>query len=178
MKKLGIILCVLLLATAAVAQTRTRRSVSTAQKRRSASTESAATVDGSSVRTEAATKVANQIKNLSAFLYLLGGVAKRIEEIDAAAKTDPNSSAAQQNEQNKARLKSSFADFRAGLDQLEIYFRSTPGLQSYYLKLAGSAEGAAAAENLAASGRFDQAGRTLLGVVNRLADTLVSMRQA
>jgi hypothetical protein len=177
MRKLGIVLCVLLLATAAVAQTRTRRSVSTTQKRRTPA-ETAATVDGSPVRTEAATKVANQIKNLSAFLYLLGGVAKRIEEIDAAAKTDPNSSAAQQNEQNKARLKSSFADFRAGLDQLEIYFRSTPGLQSYYLKLAGSAEGAAAAENLAASGRFDQAGRALLGVVNRLADTLVSMRQA
>jgi len=177
MRKLGIVLCVLLLATAAVAQTRTRRSVSSAQKRRTPA-ETAATVDSSPVRTEAATKVANQIKNLSAFLYLLGGIAKRIEEIDAAAKTDQNNSAAQQNEQNKARLKSSFADFRAGLDQLEIYFRSTPGLQSYYLKLAGSAEGAAAAENLAASGRFDQAGRALLGVVNRLTDTLVSMRQA
>ncbi len=177
MRKLGIVLCVLLVATAAVAQTRTRRSVTTAQKRRSAA-ETPATADASPVRTEAATKVANQIKNLSAFLYLLGGIAKRIEEIDAAAKTDPNSPAAQQNEQNKVRLKSSFADFRAGLDQLEIYFRSTPGLQSYYLKLAGSAEGAAAAENLAASGRFDQAGRSLLGVVNRLADTLVAMRQA
>jgi hypothetical protein len=59
---------------------------------------------------------------------------------------------------------------------LEIYFRSTPGLQSYYLKLAGSAEGAATAENLAASGRFDQAGRTMLGVANRLTDVLLIMR--
>ncbi len=177
MRKLGIVICVLLLATAAVAQTRTRRSVSTAQKQRTTTSQTADPA-ASTVRTEAATKVANQIKNLTAFLYLLGGIAKRIEEIDAAAKTDQNSSAAQQNEQNKTRLKSSFADFRAGLDQLEIYFRSTPGLQSYYLKLAGSAEGAAAAENFAASGRFDQAGRTLLGVVNRLADTLVAMRQA
>src|ERR1044072_8386841 len=101
MKKLGIVLCVLLLATAAVAQTRTRRSVSTAQKRRSASTEPAETAVGSPVLPKAATKVANQIKNLSSFLYLLGGVAKRIEEIDAAANTDPNRSAAQQNEQNK-----------------------------------------------------------------------------
>ena len=126
-------------------------------------------------RTEAANKVANQIKNLSAFLYLLGGVAKGIEQIDIASKNDASSPVVKQNEQNKIKLQSTFTDFRVGLDALEIYFRSTPGLQSYYLKLAGSASGAADAEALAKQGQFDRAGRTLLGVVNRLTDVLVIM---
>ena len=118
-----------------------------------------------------------QIKNLSAFLYRLGGVAKGLQELDAAAKSAGASPAVvQQNDQNKARIKSSFTDFRVGLDNLEIYFRSTPGLQSYYLKLAGSASGAANGEALAAAGQFDQAGRSLLGVVDRLTDTLAIMR--
>jgi len=50
-------------------------------------------------------------------------------------------------------------------------------LQPYYIKLAGVADGAASAEQLAASNQFDAAGRQLLGVVNRLADVLVIMRQ-
>jgi len=59
---------------------------------------------------------------------------------------------------------------------LEIYFRSTPELQPYYVKLAGSASGAASAEDQASAGHFIQAGRTLIGVVGRLADVLVAMR--
>jgi hypothetical protein len=124
-----------------------------------------------------ATRVADQVKILTKFLYVLGGVAKGIEQVDEAAKKNEASpTALQQNEQNKGTVKSSLRNVREGLDQLEIYFRSTPGLQSYYLKLAGSASGAATAEDLATAGRFDQSGRTLLGVVNRLTDVLLIMR--
>ena len=176
MRKLGIVLCVLLLATAAVAQTRTRRSVSTAQKRRTTPAQTAPTSEDAN-RTEAAGKVADQVKILTKFLYVLGGVAKGIEQVDEAARKNEASPAAlQQNEQNKTTVKSSLRNVRVGLDNLEIYFRSTPGLQSYYLKLAGSASGAAAAEDLANSGRFDQSGRSLLDVVNRLTDVLLIMR--
>jgi hypothetical protein len=124
------------------------------------------------VRTDGATKIANQIKNLTTFLYLLGGVAKNLEAMDAAARSGQ---ASPTTERNKATLKASFEDFRVGLDQLEIYFRTTPGLQPYYVKLAGSAAGAADAEADAAAGHFDQAGRKLLGVVDRLTDVLVTM---
>ena len=176
MRKLGIILCVLLLASAAVAQTRTRRSVSTAQKRRTTSAQTAPTSEAAN-RTEAAGKVADQVKILTKFLYVLGGVAKGIEQVDEAAKKNEASPAAlQQNQQNKATVKTSLRNVREGLDNLEIYFRSTPGLQSYYLKLAGSADGAATAENLANAGRFDESGRSLLNVVNRLTDVLLIMR--
>ena len=162
----------LLLPAAALGQTRSRTTKRTATSKTSTSIDTQA----NAIRTEAANRVANQIKNLTAFLYLLGGVAKSIEQIDIAAKSDSSSPAVQQNEQNKTKLRSTFTDFRVGLDALEIYFRSTPGLQGYYVKLVGSASGAADAEAQAAAGHFDQAGRTLLGVVNRLTDVLVWMR--
>lgn len=174
MRKLAIVFCVLLLATGAVAQSRTRRST---PQRRSTATPSAAVQAAAQARTEAATKVADQVKILTKFLYVLGGVAKGIEQVDEAArKNEASPAAVQQNDQNKASVKTSMRNVREGLDSLEIYFRSTPGLQSYYLKLAGSADGAATAENLANSGRFDQAGRSLLNVVNRLTDVLLIMR--
>ena len=164
--------CMLLLPITAVSQTRNR---STRQK--PTSTAAATAQQVTAIRNEGAAKIAVQIKNLTAFLYRLGGVAKGLQELDAAAKAaDASPAVVQQNEQSKAKIKASFADFRVGLDNLEIYFRSTPGLQSYYLKLAGSAEGAANGEALAGAGQFDRAGRSLLGVVDRLTDTLAIMR--
>jgi hypothetical protein len=174
MKRFAMIIAafLLLLPATALGQTRSRTS-----RRSTTPKTTAPAVDTAAIatRNEAANKVANQIKNLSAFLYLLGGVAKGIEQIDISSKNDSSSTAAQQNEQNKIKLRGTFTDFRVGLDALEVYFRATPGLQSYYLKLAGSASGAADAEALANQGQFDRAGRVLLGVVNRLTDVLVIM---
>ncbi len=174
MKRFTIITIALLflLPASALGQTRSRTT-----KHRPPAKTTAPAVDtaASAARTEAATKVANQIKNLSAFLFLLGGVAKGIEQIDITSKNDTSSPVVKQNEQNKIKLRSTFTDFRVGLDALEVYFRSTPGLEGYYVKLAGSASGAADAEALANQGQFDRAGRTLLGVVNRLTDVLVIM---
>jgi len=172
MKKVIVTICaLLLLTTTAASQTRKR----TTKKSTSSAATTAAEAEAAAAkvaRTEGATKVANQIKNLTTFLYLLGGVARSIETLDAAAKTEPSPT----NEKNKAQLRQSFGDFRVGLDALEVYFRSTPALQPYYTKLVGSASGAATAEAQAAAGKFDQGGRTLLGVVGRLADVLVVMR--
>jgi len=172
MKKLIVPICILLLSTAALSQTRSR----TTTRRGTASSKTpktSATPAAAINKTEGATKIANQIKNLTTFLYLLGGVAKNLEALDAAAKSGQ---ASPTTERNKATLKASFEDFRVGLDQLEIYFRSTPELQPYYTKLAGSAAGAADAEAQAAAGHFDQAGRKLLSVVSRLTDVLVAMQ--
>jgi len=174
MKKLIIAACILVsLSLTAFAQTRSR----TTRRSPSKTAKTAPAPAASAVKTEGASKIADQVKNLTRFLYVLGGVAKGIEEIDAAARSNQASPAAlQKNEQNKAVVKSSLENVRVGLDQLEIYFRSTPELQGYYVKLVGSASGAADAEAQAAGGHFDQAGRTLLGVVNRLTDVLVLIR--
>jgi len=159
----------LLLSTAAFAQSRSRRTT----KHPSTAKTTTPAADAARVRTEGATRVANQIKNLSTFLYLVGGVARGIEAIDAS---NTGGQPSPTNEKNKAQLTSTFSDFRVGLDALEVYFRTTPELQPYYAKLVGTASGAADAETQAKAGQFNQAGRTLLGVVGRLTDVLVLMR--
>jgi LAS superfamily LD-carboxypeptidase LdcB len=175
MKKILVLVCLVLLSTTALSQTRsrttTKRGTSTSKTSKASASQAAAAT--AAVKTDGATKVANQIKNLTTFLYLLGGVAKNLEALDAAAKSGQPSPTV---ERNKATLKASFEDFRVGLDQIEIYFRGKPELEPYYVKLAGSAAGAADAEAQAAAGHFDQAGRKLLLVVNRLTDVLVAMQ--
>ncbi len=173
MKKLIVPLCIFLLAASAFAQTRSR----TASKRAATPSKTSAQQAAVEARTNGAAKVAEQIKNLTRFVYLLGGVAKGIEQVDEAArKNEASPGALDQNNKNKATVKASLQNVREGLDQLEITFRGTSELEQYYLKLAGSASGAADAEAQAAAGHFDQAGRTMLGVVNRLTDVLLAMR--
>ena len=169
MKRISVVVCIVIcLSTLSAAQTRKRQ---TNKKPATTSKTTSTAETAAAVRTDGANRVATQIKNLSRFLYLVGGVVKGIEAIDAQAKDG----ASPTNEKNKAQLRSSFADFRVGLDALEVHFRSTPELQPYYTKLVGSASGAATAEQQAASGQFNQACNTLLGVVGRLTDVLVAM---
>jgi len=120
--------------------------------------------------------VADQIKNLTRFIYILGGVAKGIESVDEAVRRNEASPAlVQQAQKNKESVRTSIQSVREGLDKLEIDFRTTPDLQRYYIKLAGVAAGAATAEQQAGANQFDQAGRSLISVVNRLTDVLLEM---
>lgn len=131
----------------------------------------------SDVQRQGAARVADQIKTLTRFLYLLGGVAKGIEGVDDATQRNEASPAVvEQTRRNKATIRTSIQSVREGLDQLEIDFRTTPGLQRYYIKLAGVAAGAVNAEQQAAANQVDRAGRTLLGVVNQLTDVLLEIR--
>ena len=128
---------------------------------------------------QGATRVADEIKTLSRYLYLLGAVAKGIEAMDDAARRgEASPELVQQADKNKLTVRSSIRSFKERLDKLEIDFRTTPELQRYYIKLAGVAAGAATAEDLAAANQFDRAGRTLLDVVNRLTDVLLEMQAA
>jgi hypothetical protein len=142
------------------------------------STTTAAAQKTAQVRTQGATRVADQIKLLTRFTYLLGGVNSGIAAADEAIRRNEASPAVvQSNQQSKARVKTSIQGFREGLDKLEIDFRATPELQPFYIKLAGVAAGAATAEEQAAANQFDAAGRSLLTVIGRLTDVLVIMRQ-
>jgi hypothetical protein len=162
----------LLASSSALGQTRSRSS------KPKPPTAAQQTQRAAQVRTQGAQRAAEQVKNLARFTYLLGGISSTIAAVDDAAKRNEVSPAGlQQTEQRKATVKTSFRGFREGLDKLEIDFRSTPELQPYYIKLAGVAAGAATAEEQANANQFDAAGRTLLNVINRLADVLVIMRQ-
>jgi hypothetical protein len=168
------IVCLMLLPVSALSQTRRRTATN---KRSTRATANAPAPSATETVQSGATRVADQIKNLTRFLYLLGGVAKGIEAADDAARRGEASSAVQdQTARSKATVKTSLQNVREGLDKLETDFRAAPELQRYYIKLAGSASGAATAEEQAAAGQYDQAGRSLLGVVNRLTDVLLEMR--
>jgi len=165
----------LLLPAPILAQNRQRTTSrrSTARASRAPATDYAA----EAARNAGATRVADQIKVLTRFLYLLGGVAKGIEAADVAARAGEATPAqVQQTDRSKATVKNSLQNVREGLDQLEIDFRTKPELQRFYTSLAGVAAGAATAEDQAAANQFDQAGRSLLSVVNRLTDVLLEMR--
>ena len=167
----ALLVTVLIAPAATLGQTRSRSS-----RPRPASKTAAPTA--SATRTAGATRVADQIKLMTKFIYLLGGVTSGIAAVDEAARrNEAPPQVLQQNQANKAQVKRSIQDFREGLDKLETDFRATPDLQPYYIKLAGSAAGAATAEEQAAANQFDAAGRTLLTVINRLTDVLVVMRQ-
>ena len=160
----------MLLPTAALGQKKKR--TSTARRPRPAPTQK--TPDALSA---GAARVADQIKILTRFIYLLGGVAKGLEQADETIRRREASPAViDQTEKSKASVRTSLQKVREGLDKLELDFRTTPDLNPYYIRLAGVAAGAATAEEQAAANQFDQAGRTLLGVVNRLTDVLLEMR--
>jgi hypothetical protein len=168
------IICLLLSPVQLLAQGRQRTTSRRSTQRSSRPDTSQRMVDA---RTDGASRVADQIKTLTRFLYLLGGVSRGIEAADAAARRNEASPAVmEQTEKSKATVKTSLENVRAGLDKLEIDFRTTPELQRYYIKLAGVAAGAASAEDQAGAGHYDQAGRALLDVVNRLTDVLLEMR--
>lgn len=149
-------------------QSRTRRNVTPARR---------PTTPLLDKRTQGAGRIAEQIKTLTRFIYVLGGIAKNLENVDDAARRNEASPAIlEQAKQNKLTVRTSIRKVREGLDQLESEFSSTTELRRYYTRLAGVAAGAAAAEEQAAANQFDKAGRTLLEVVNRLTDVLLEMR--
>lgn len=160
---------VMLLPGTSFAQTRKRST--------SKSTSSTTPPKTSNARTEGATRVAEQIKKLTKFIYLLGGIAKGLEGFDDAAKRNEATPAiVEQTQKYKQAVRATIQSLREDLDKLEIDFRTIPELQRYYISLAGVAQGAATAEELAAANKFDQSGRSLLNVVNRLTDVLLGMR--
>jgi hypothetical protein len=162
----------LALPVSGLGQTRSRTS------RSKPASKATAEAPSSAARTAGATRVADQIKFMTKFIYLLGGVTSGIAQVDEAARRNEASpELLQKNQQSKATVKTSIQGFREALDKLETDFRATPELQPYYIKLAGSASGAATAEEQAAANQFDAAGRTLLNVINRLTDVLLAMRQ-
>jgi len=172
LRKLLIIALICLAMTPASALSQTRKRSSTAKR-----TTATAAPKASDVEREGATQIANQIKNLTKFIYLLGGIAKGLEQSDVAIRRKEASPALiESTEASKAKVRDTFKDVRVGLDKLEIDFRGNPILQGYYYKLAGVADGAAKAEQAAAAGQFDQGGRLLLNVINRLTDVLVDMK--
>jgi hypothetical protein len=155
-------------AAASPAQTRTRRSVSTAQKRRTTAPP-ASRLDQTRFNAQRL-ELAGLSKDLTRFLYLYGRLSKDLEL------TGAQSGSADATNQTKAGLIRSIGDMRDRLDQLEGHFRFEGGLRTQYQTLQGVSASAEQAGQQANANRFDQAGRILLEVANKLTDVLLEMQ--
>jgi hypothetical protein len=128
------------------------------------------------MRAEAA-QVATQIKNVSNFIYIYGKIVNTLQIDEDQVKRQETSPEIQAKiKKSKAALISRIRDLRAGLENLARSFEGNPRLQVQYLKLSYAAEASRDAEDFASSGQYEEAGRSLIAVVERLTDTLISMR--
>jgi hypothetical protein len=168
-----IVLACLIALTASNIFGQTRRRTTTSRKSRPASTRN----QGQAVPTATvAARVAEQIKSIGRFLYLYGPISKELAANEAALQGNQQSSVAETVQRNKAKLRDAFHNYRVQMDELETTFSGSSELRPFYTKLLGVAASAAQAEEAVAASRYDQAGRSLLDVMNRLTDVLVDMQ--
>lgn len=120
-----------------------------------------------------ADKVSIQIKNVTKFIYALGGIAGGIEAIDKDTKA--NKAAKDANNVNKQEVMRAIRNLRAGLAALEVEFRTKPALKKFLPQIQGITDLSAQTEELANAGRFSESGRPLLLAVEKLSDTLAAM---
>lgn len=166
--------------------TRKGRTASTRNQRTERTTATNNTSTTAAISLTAATRVAEQIKSLGKFLYLYGPISKELATSEAAARSSSSSSSSSGGQssstetdaigRNRAKLRDVFQDYRAQMDELETLFSGSSELRVYYTRLLGVAASASQAENAVASGRYDEAGRSLLDVMSRLTDVLLDMR--
>ncbi|MEO7657982.1 MAG: hypothetical protein ABIV48_00070 [Pyrinomonadaceae bacterium] len=125
---------------------------------------------------DGADKVAVQIKNVTKFLYTLGGIAIRIEDLDNEAKARTLSRASLDlNSENKQNVMQAIRNLRAGIAALEVEFRTKPALTKFLVQIQGITDLTAQTEYLAAAGKFSESGKPLLLLVEKLSDTLAAM---
>lgn len=124
-----------------------------------------------------AEKIAIQIKNITKFIYVLGGIASGIEALDEEAATKKIAKRAiEQNEQNKREVIQAIKNLEAGLAVLEVEFRTKEPLKKYLPHIQGITDLGLQSEDLAVGGKFVDAGKPLLLIVEKLSDTLVAMQ--
>lgn len=178
MKRISmIVIACLLCLTAATTFGQTRRRT-TGKGTRTSATKNQGTAAASSSTQAAAARLAEQIKSLGKFLYLYGPISKELASSDSAASSqnDQSSSVTDTMRQNRAKLRDVFRNYRVQMDELEATFSGSAQLRQYYPRLLGVAASASRGEEFAAAGRYDEAGRSLLDVMNRLTDVLLAMR--
>lgn len=122
-------------------------------------------------------QIAEQIKNFSKFIYIYGKVVNGFELADEQARTGKMTPAATaKNRESKEALITNIRNLKIGVENLTQSFRGNPRLQVQALKLSFAIDAARDAEQLATAGRYDEAGKSLVTVIERLADTVLAMR--
>ncbi|HEX8131755.1 MAG TPA: hypothetical protein VF527_21850 [Pyrinomonadaceae bacterium] len=168
--------CLLLLLTAADSAAQRQRRTTPARRPATTPAKRPTTANTSTIN-EARIRLADELKTLTRFLYLYGRTSVGVEANEKEAGQSGQVSPETQAIINRSRttVLGSLRTIRDRLDKLELYFRTTPGLEPHYTRLNGVAAAAAAAEQRANAGQLDAAGRGLIEVANQLTDVLLDM---
>lgn len=122
-------------------------------------------------------QVAEQIKNVSKFIYVYGKIVNGLElSEDQARQKQVSPAAAAKIRENKDALVTSIRNLRVGVENLARNFQNDSRLQIQYLKVAFAVDAAGDAEKLAAVGRYDEAGKSLVTLIERLTDAAIATR--
>jgi hypothetical protein len=122
-------------------------------------------------------QVAEQIKNVSKFIYVYGKIVNGLDfAADQARQNKTPAAPSAKERENKDALVTSVRNLRLGVENLARGFQSNPRLQVQYLKVSFALDAASDAEKLAAAGRYDDAGKSLITLVERLTDMMIALR--
>jgi hypothetical protein len=124
-----------------------------------------------------ATQVATQITNVTRFIYIYGKVQNSLEIADEQAKrgqTDPKIAA--ENKKSKDALVININGLRMGINSLLKSWEGNPKLQVQSLRLVKASDAIAVAEQNAAAGRYREAADALVIAVERMTETIISMK--
>ncbi|HEX9961488.1 MAG TPA: hypothetical protein VGB00_11180 [Pyrinomonadaceae bacterium] len=170
-KSVVLLVCLLSLSLSAAAQRRKTPARKTTPK-----TATVATAPNMLEVRDGAQKVSVQIKNVTKFIYLLGGVARVIEDLDKEIRAGKASRSANDlNARNKQGVVQTIKKLREGLASLEVEFRTKPALRAYLVNIQGISDMSGVAEDQALNGQLTESGKTLLLVVEKLSDTLAAL---
>lgn len=124
-----------------------------------------------------AAPVAEQLKIVSRFVYIYGKIVNGLEVAEDQVKrgeTSPEIVA--QNKKTRDGLVANISALRVGIEKVGQRLQAETRLQVQYLKLTTASDAISNAEKLAAAGRYDDAGKTLVAAIERLAETIISFR--
>jgi hypothetical protein len=181
MKKIlaAVVVACLVLSPASFGSQTHRKTTSKRSSKSSAAAAAAAAAQKQAAAAEvqaARTLLAAQIKSLTQFLFLLGGISKGIDSVDEANRNhDASPQVVEQNERNRAKVRESIKNMHDALSKIELTFHNKPTLANYSYSVNGLGRIGEAAEKQAAANRFDEAGRSLVSAVNQLTDALTSL---
>ena len=116
---------------------------------------------------DARTRLADQVKVLSRFLYLYGRISATIEATERSGGTT---------DQSRAALVDNFRNIRAGLEDLSTRFDAAPALSGQALRVGNASDFAMRAESQLTAGNLDEAGRTLIIALTNFTDALAGLR--
>ena len=181
MKRISIFVLAALIAivwalqTSSLAQ-KPQTSSSTAQKKRPATRAKPTPTPVPDMRAEAS-QVATQIKNVSNFIYVYGKIVNALEiDEDQVQHKETSPEIQAKIKKSKKLLIARIRDLQTGLENVATGFQANPRLQVQYLKLTHATDAVLNAQRLASTGQYDEAGKSLVAAVERLTDTMVSMR--